>query len=457
MRIITDYYDYLNNSLYDILNYIKNKRWYGDKSLNEKSMEIYDYINMNDFIILILKINFDDKYSLYYLPLFLSESEYDNKITHFNINNKKINVYDAFYFKEFAEFIVKNIENNKKNNLKIEFIKTKFFYKNDSNDFKTINSEQSNSSFIINSMIIKNYRYLQYGNNPDIFVALKLNEYSFYNVPEIYGYMLYKNGNEIICLANAMQYLSNSIDLWSYYVNYLKDNENFEDEIIKLTDNMSYITGNMAYNLSRISEPDFIPGVMNIDDISYIIDNIDNYLKKSLKYMDYQNINYNNILKDMDYNNIKSIIFNIFKNNKIMKTRVHGDYHLGQILLYENNYYIIDFEGEPVKTIEERNKKLSPLKDAAGMIRSIDYLIGSFNINDYNLFNTVKNRFMDNYIRIVSKSNIFNINTDDLLKLLDIFLLEKASYELYYEINNRPSWIKIPLNFIESTLKNYIK
>ena len=191
MRIITDYYDYLNDSLYNILNYMKNKRWYGDKSLNEKSMEIYDYINMDDFVILILKINFDDKHSLYYLPLFLSELESDNKITHFNINGKKINVYDAFYFKEFAEFIVKNIENNKKNNLKIEFIKTKFFYKNDSNDFKTINSEQSNSSFIINSMIIKNYRYLQYGNNPDIFVALKLNEYSFYNVPEIYGYMTY--------------------------------------------------------------------------------------------------------------------------------------------------------------------------------------------------------------------------------------------------------------------------
>ncbi len=456
MRIITDYYDYLNDSLYNILNYMKNKRWYGDKSLNEKSMEIYDYINMDDFVILILKINFDDKHSLYYLPLFLSELESDNKITHFNINGKKINVYDAFYFKEFAEFIVKNIENSK-NNSKIEFIKTKFFYKNDSNGFKTINSEQSNSSFIINSMIIKNYRYLQYGNNPDIFMALKLNEYNFYSVPKIYGYMLYKNGNKTICLANAMQYLDNSIDLWSYYVNYLKDNKNFEDEIIKLADNISYITGNMAYNLSKISEPDFIPEAMNIDDMLYIIDNIDKYIEKSLKYMDGQNIGYNNILRDVDYNNIKSITFNIFKNNKIMKTRVHGDYHLGQILLYKNNYYIIDFEGEPVKTIEERNKKLSPLKDAAGIIRSIDYLIGYFNINDYNLFNTVKSRFMDNYIRIVSKSNIFNIDADDLLKLLDIFLLEKASYELYYEINNRPSWIKIPLNFIENTLKNYIK
>ncbi len=109
MRTITDYYNYLNDKLYDILNYIKNKRWYEDKSINEKHVEIYDYININNFIILILKIDFDDKYSLYYLPLFLSELEFDNKIAFFNADNKKINVYDAFYFQEFAEFIVKNI------------------------------------------------------------------------------------------------------------------------------------------------------------------------------------------------------------------------------------------------------------------------------------------------------------------------------------------------------------
>ncbi len=455
MRTITDYYNYLNDKLYDILNYIKNKRWYEDKSINEKHVEIYDYININNFTILILKIDFDDKYSLYYLPLFLSELEFDNKIAFFNIDNKKINVYDAFYFQEFAEFIVKNIGENTKYD-KIQFIRTEFFRNNNFNNFKTVKSEQSNSSFIINSMIIKNYRYLYYGNNPDIFMALKLNENNFNNVPKIYGYMLYKNNNKTIYLANAMEYLENSVDLWSYYTNYLND-KNFTDEIIKLTDNMGYVTGNMLYNLSKINETDFTPELMNINDISYIIGNIDNYLKKSLEYMNKNNINYDNILKNANMDNIRKIAYKILKNNNIMKTRVHGDYHLGQVLLYKNNYYIIDFEGEPVKSMEERNKKLSPLKDVSGMIRSIDYLIGYFNTNDYNLLNTVKNRFMENYIKIISKSNIFKINNDDLLKLLDIFLLEKASYELYYEINNRPSWIKIPLNYIENILKNYIK
>ncbi len=451
--MIINYYNYLNDNLNDILIYIKNRRWYEDKSLNENSIEIYDYIDINNFIILIIKINFDEKYSLYYLPLYLSENEYDNKIIDFNINNKRINVYDAFYFKEFAEFIVKNIENNNKIN-KIEFIKTNFF-KNINNDFKTIKSEQSNSSFIINSMIIKNYRYLQYGNNPDIFMALELNNNNFKNVPEIYGYMLYKNNNKTIYLANAMQYLNNSIDLWSYYINYLKNNNDFKNEIIKLADNMALTTGNMAYNLSKIDKNDFIPEVMDINDLLYIIDNIDNYIKKSIKYMDSKNINYNKNLKNINIENMKYIVYEILKNNKLMKTRVHGDYHLGQILLYENNYYIIDFEGEPVKTIIERNKKLSPLKDVSGIIRSIDYLVSYFNIIDYDFLDKIKNNFITNYMKIMSKTNIFEINNDDLLKLLDIFLLEKSSYELYYEINNRPSWVNIPLNFIENILKNY--
>jgi trehalose synthase-fused probable maltokinase len=144
-----------------------------------------------------------------------------------------------------------------------------------------------------------------------------------------------------------------------------------------------------------------------------------------------------------------------------LRTRVHGDYHLGQVLYTGRDFVIIDFEGEPLRSLEERRQKQSPLKDVAGMLRSFHYAAYAalFNRpgNDDLAGATVMEQWADawhqwisaaflaDYLRVAEQGNFLPISRDNLQVLLDAYLLEKAIYELIYELNNRPDWLRIPL------------
>jgi maltose alpha-D-glucosyltransferase/alpha-amylase len=142
------------------------------------------------------------------------------------------------------------------------------------------------------------------------------------------------------------------------------------------------------------------------------------------------------------------------------RIRIHGDYHLGQVLRTRGDYVILDFEGEPARTLAERRAKQSPLKDVAGMLRSFSYAAYSaldhFNQRHPNAQkslepwatlwqNAVCNEFLNAW-RATMGSNPYLIPYPEQAHLLlNAYLLEKALYELLYEFNNRPAWIRIPL------------
>jgi maltose alpha-D-glucosyltransferase/alpha-amylase len=140
------------------------------------------------------------------------------------------------------------------------------------------------------------------------------------------------------------------------------------------------------------------------------------------------------------------------------KTRHHGDYHLGQVLLHENDFVIIDFEGEPERPVAERRDKHSPLRDVAGMLRSFDYAQWSAlraaakSPEEYARLLPLaatwqaesRRAFITAYAAAVTDCGLYS-SFDDAAGLLRLFELEKALYELRYEINNRPDWIHVPL------------
>jgi maltose alpha-D-glucosyltransferase/alpha-amylase len=142
----------------------------------------------------------------------------------------------------------------------------------------------------------------------------------------------------------------------------------------------------------------------------------------------------------------------------MLKTRHHGDYHLGQVLLHENDFVIIDFEGEPERPVAERRLKHSPLRDVAGMLRSFDYAQWSAlrtsakSADDYARLLPLaaawqaetRRTFLAAYAAAVQDSGLYG-SFEDAAGLLRLFELEKALYELRYEINNRPDWIHVPL------------
>ena len=143
-----------------------------------------------------------------------------------------------------------------------------------------------------------------------------------------------------------------------------------------------------------------------------------------------------------------------------LKTRYHGDFHLGQVLIAENDFIITDFEGEPARSAAERRRKHSPLRDVAGMLRSFDYAAQSA-IHRQNeigmgepevvsrLARDWRDRagraFLQAYGEITANHGLYGPKPADTGALIDLFVLEKAFYELRYELDNRPGWAHLPV------------
>jgi maltose alpha-D-glucosyltransferase/alpha-amylase len=139
-----------------------------------------------------------------------------------------------------------------------------------------------------------------------------------------------------------------------------------------------------------------------------------------------------------------------------LKTRIHGDFHLGQILVASGDAYIIDFEGEPAASIADRRTKISPLRDIAGLLRSIDYAaatiidrktVGAVPLDEERrdqLISQFRSRASAAFITAYGEATGARAGTTE-RALLTLFLIEKAAYEISYEAANRPSWIGVPL------------
>ncbi len=142
------------------------------------------------------------------------------------------------------------------------------------------------------------------------------------------------------------------------------------------------------------------------------------------------------------------------------KMRYHGDYHLGQVLLVANDFIITDFEGEPARPMEERRRKHSPLRDVAGMLRSFSYVaaVATNHITTERpadrhrlgpLVQTWESEttqaFLKGYRDAIQGCPVLPVEAGPAQRMIDFFVIDKAIYELRYEMNNRPDWLAIPL------------
>jgi maltose alpha-D-glucosyltransferase / alpha-amylase len=142
--------------------------------------------------------------------------------------------------------------------------------------------------------------------------------------------------------------------------------------------------------------------------------------------------------------------------------RNHGDFHLGQVLYTGNDFMITDFEGEPARSLNERRLKRSPLRDVAGMLRSFSYAVHSAirerqqrglpeeseqRAHDWGRFWQVwvSSIYLGSYLEEARHAGFLIASPEEVELLLDVFMLEKAVYEVGYELNNRPDWLNVPL------------
>jgi maltose alpha-D-glucosyltransferase/alpha-amylase len=151
----------------------------------------------------------------------------------------------------------------------------------------------------------------------------------------------------------------------------------------------------------------------------------------------------------------------------VLKTRYHGDYHLGQVLVVADDFMLVDFEGEPGRSLEERRTKSSPLRDVAGMLRSINYAAvaalrgaSTDRAEDTSRLAPLAadwerrsvDAFLEGYRAAIAGTPSVPSGARKMDALLELFVLEKAFYEISYELANRPSWVRIPLEGIRTIL-----
>lgn len=351
-------------------------------------------------------------------------------------------------------------------------------------EIRSMGVEQSNTSVIVgDDMILKLIRQPHAGISPELEIGEYLTTVQpFANTPPLLGSVEIEGfAEKPITVALLDRKVANQGDGWKFTLGYL---ERFIDEIRLLPENemvehshkhdfyttLVHVLGQRTGELHRaftVSSglPAFEPEPITAEDRQRWIDRLrcdigtvcsqlgklHDRLPETSRESSIKLLGYCERLPDIAENLLPEQF-------RIPKTRIHGDYHLGQVLVSRNDFYIIDFEGEPARTPEERRHKQSPLKDVAGMLRSLDYAAGNalhhahdaFGENITQLYPGIRGwreeamaAFLEGYY--ATAPALITENPEETQALLDFFIIEKAIYEIRYEAENRPDWLRIPV------------
>jgi trehalose synthase-fused probable maltokinase len=314
--------------------------------------------------------------------------------------------------------------------------------------------EQTNTSVIYcDRAFLKLFRKLERGVNPDVEMARFLGERSRF--PHTAGFLgaLFWEGSS---LAVATDYLPDAVDGWSLGIKYHKHRGNLgmDEEWRGLVRDLGERTGQMHLALASDSEnPDFAPEPLTRHDVESAARAMLEMARDAVTELEnasaFQSGSGQSLLQQLftaldGMRPIKALVNRLMDDVPLgMKTRIHGDLHLGQVLYTEKGFVIGDFEGEPVRDLQERRRKQAPAKDLAGMLRSFAYLESSDRPQGRSSRHGSRLAEGEAFLQGWRKAMVGSPLGDE--SLLPIFLLEKAFCELRYELRHRPDWVQIPL------------
>jgi len=484
----------------------------------------------NTIFLLLIEVHYESGLpEIYQLPVAFAEKSYADQvktdcpkaaIANLILGNENGLLYDALYGTGFQQNIITRIGQHQHIYLKGSEIRfsgnrklKKYTAEHDKIKSKLLSAEQSNTSLTYdNCYFLKIYRKVDRVINPDVEITHFLTEKAkFDHIPAFVGLIEWKNRQSSMVLGMMQDMVESHSDAWTYMLDRLN---NFNERILSRSDSspspdeqkgsftdaipdnelpdymkdlmigpvieqtrlLGKRTGEMHLALASGTDvPDFKPEPFSLHYQRSLFSSFQSLVRAAFQN---QSRNMKKLTDDIkkeaeEILGLRQDILNVFKRIyrkkiDVVKIRIHGDYHLGQVLFTGKDFIILDFEGEPARSYSERRLKRSPLKDVAGMIRSFHYAAyGSLFLNDQireedrnkllpfveQWYHYTSRFFVQAYLETVKGSPFIPQNKADLEVLLETYLLEKAVYELNYELNNRPDWVLIPLRGIKSIMK----
>ena len=299
-------------------------------------------------------------------------------------------------------------------------------------DEQLLRGEQSNTSVTLGATLLKLYRRLDPGENPDLEMPRFLTRAGFHRVPRVLGFVRYvPSRGEPSVVAMLQAFLTDALDAWRWLLDRLAAGEDALDAVARIGE----ITAEMHRALaSRPDDRAFPARDATDDDRAAWRASAERQLALAMAAAPQLEALAPQVRHAFD-------AFGHAPDASV--TRIHGDYHLGQLLRSGGDFWVIDFEGEPARPLEERRRPSSPLRDLAGMLRSLDYAArtagrepGGSVFEPPRWVEQAREAFVQGY-----RSGGGEVDEE----LLRAFELEKACYEVHYEANNRPDWVWLPL------------
>lgn len=474
---------------------MKSARWFGGKAydlthLNTDHCLPLDWNGHRYYMLIVETIYNDHEPEYYMIPLALSEQTNSRTIAQIENNGNQHYIIDACYDKGFHQALFELTKEGQHVNTTLgEFNFDKGILLNNNEHYQdSVNPsvDQSNSSILFNDKyFMKIYRKLFLDTNPEVEMLKFLTETGQYqNVPAYAGSLIWERKRTApVTLALMMNKVDAEKDSWvstgdelnDFLSSFVKGSFSIHEFVFENVELLAKRTAEMHLALfTETKEKGFKREKFTAAYRQWLYDHLVNLLEGRLKLIEQNKHKLDDeALKMADHlKKKKKLVMGFFEQIKIkplksLRTRIHGDYHLGQILYQNRDYIIIDFEGEPESSIADRKIKHSPMKDVAGIVRSFHYAVSAKLFFSHETsstdakrlqkaadrwYNLISDTFWLTYYDTIGKDNQLYASKAEINFLFLLHLLEKAIYEIGYELNGRPDWLKIPLKGIEQVI-----
>ena len=436
--------------------WLAERRWYGDKSRTIMAVESTSHatIRIGDIEVVLTSVDLayeDGGTATYFVPLHIGPND---------------EVLESLTLPAFQAWIADGFGENRRlatvNDSELAWHRSRIdvlpWWEGEPSPLQ---GEQSNTSICYgDAAIIKVFRKWQVGINPDTEIVEFLTEQTPYrHVPTYLGSIRLAKDDAMVEVAAVQNFIPNDGDSWRWLPSVLQALPvDQESELLAEIRLLGQRTGELHVALASGGEEAFAPEAFDSDEVHATRQRIRTELDHTAAMLErgghLSSAEVAALCKGLEtrLRNASSLV-------GTKRTRVHGDYHLGQVLRSQNDFVIIDFEGEPSRSMAERRQKHSPMKDVAGMLRSLDYAVASAAQSvapaDHDRLVDLGDRmtaaFLDGYREALSQGAIelLPASDDAFTAALDLFMIEKALYEARYEMDNRPDWLEIPLGALQ--------